>query len=245
MSECNAIPLCCAWLRCKVKPSSNINTTFHQHAESDVWMMIKRATVLQFLGWGWCLAPTYYHRAFWHAENHWHSSFYLSTCLCFYLPLPGCLSSTFNNASSFWQLRLPLRVSHQKTVKLKASPNLILMLLHKWATQTYCRHVRVLLFQKRFSEVKVTTFLLHIFSPPSFENVLVRMGYAQWREPAETSLIAPNLSGRIIISRKFPTVSSWEIVKNHLVVDANEPLWTPFYVCRCLWLSITFKILRV
>lgn len=44
------------------------------------------------------------------------------------------------------------------------------------------------------------------------------------KKAAETSLIAPNLSGRIIISRKFPTVSSWEIVKNHLVVDANEPL---------------------
>lgn len=135
--ECNshATPLCCDKLRCKVKYSSNINSTSHQHANHVVVIMIKRTTVLQFFGWGWCYPPTHYHKALWHAMNHWHSSFHLSTWLCFYLSMPACLSSTSNNTSSFWQLRLSLRADHQKTVKLRASPNLILMLLHKWVTR--------------------------------------------------------------------------------------------------------------
>lgn len=43
----------------------------------------------------------------------------------------------------------------------------------------------------------------------------------------------------------FPRRASGKLSENHLVVDANEPLWTPFPVCRCLWLSITFKMLNV
>lgn len=43
----------------------------------------------------------------------------------------------------------------------------------------------------------------------------------------------------------FPQRASGKLSENHLVVDANEPLWTPFPVCRCLWLSITFKMLNV
>lgn len=44
---------------------------------------------------------------------------------------------------------------------------------------------------------------------------------------------------------RFPQWASGKLSENHLVADANEPLWTPFPVCRCLWLSITFKMFKV
>lgn len=43
----------------------------------------------------------------------------------------------------------------------------------------------------------------------------------------------------------FPQQASGKLSESHLVADANEPLWTHFPICRCLWLSITFKMFKV
>lgn len=97
-------------------------------------------------------------------------------------------------------------------------------------------------------------FFFFSFLPSSFKMVLVSVEFGKWQKN-KTKRRTKNLQKQVWLHRicqiaslsleSFPQWASGKLSENHLVADANEPLWTPFPVCRCLWLSINFKMFKV
>lgn len=78
--------------------------------------------------------------------------------------------------------------------------------------------------------------------------VLVSVGFGQWRKKKKNlqrQVWLHQICQVASLSLEFPTVSIWEIVGKPSCCGCK---WTPlnsFPLCRCLWLSITFKMLKV